>query len=244
MSFFNPDEPLLRRKQTALDIQDLKGLISINWRVANVRLFGAHYTRIDQIFLLWGLLVAVIFITAQFMSIAWETQAIYWTVLTIAGAGVMLAWSWYWAGVEKLRWVIWCWLALLGTGLGLTDWGVLTCQPGIMSHLCHLWLGLNAIGYCLTGLGVRSRSLNLVAIAHLLGCFIVSYTPDWQFLLTGLIMTISLLLLGEYQWDMRLPSEFANLTDEQMQFNQQQHLLRQSLHRNLVLNSQGLTTPT
>jgi hypothetical protein len=229
MPFFDPDQPVLRSKQAALDVQDLEGLLDVNWRIANWTLFSSHYTRIDQIFLLWALLAAVIFVTAQFLPISWGIQAVCWSIVTILGTGAMIAWSWYWTGVEQLRWLIWSWLALLVVGLALTDWGIFAAQPLLMAHLCQLWLGLNAIGYCITGLGLQSRSLNLVGIAHLLGGVAVSYTPGWQFLLTGMIIALSSLMLGEYQWDMRPPSQFAHLSEHQLQFNQQQHLRRQSL---------------
>ncbi len=229
MSFFNSQEPLFRKKQTALDIQDLDGLLSLHWRLGRLTLYAAHYTRIDQIFLLWGLLAAGIFTVAQFLPIAWTTQAIYWSGLTIVVMGAMVIWSWYWTGVERLRWLIWLWVSLIGGGVLLTDWGIYTYQPWIMAHLCQLWLGVCAAGYVLTGLGLRSRCLNLMAIAHLLGCVAIIYFPNWQFLLSGVVMGASLLLLGEYQWDMRSPSQFALLSPEQIEFNQQQHELRLNL---------------
>ncbi|MBW4550495.1 MAG: hypothetical protein KME35_05220 [Aphanocapsa sp. GSE-SYN-MK-11-07L] len=229
MSFFNSQEPLLRKKQTALDVQDLEGLLHFDWRWGNFTLFAAHYTRIDQIFLLWGLLSAGIFTVAQFLPIAWATQAIYWSLLTIAVMAAMVIWSWYWTGVERLRWLIWLWVSLIGGGVLLTDWGIYTYQPWIMAHLCQFWLSVCAAGYILTGFGLRSRCLHLMAIAHFLGCGAIIYLPNWQFLLSGIVMGASLLLLGEYQWDMRSPSQFALLSQEQIEFNQQQHELRLSL---------------
>jgi hypothetical protein len=54
MSFFNASEPLIRRKQEALDLQDLQGLLRLRWRVGPVNLFSLLYTRIDQVFVVWG----------------------------------------------------------------------------------------------------------------------------------------------------------------------------------------------
>jgi hypothetical protein len=229
MSFFNPTEPLFRPKQTALDLQDMQGLIRIHWQVGGLTLFSSQYTRIDQIFILWGLLAGAMFVSAQLLPIAWTTQAICWSLLTLVGTVAMVVWSWYWTGVERLRWLIWSWVGLIGGGILLTDWGIFAAQPLVMAHLCQLWLGLSAICYVLTGLGLRSRSLNLVAIAHLLGCAAVNHTPGWQFLLSGLVMATSLLLLGEYQWDMRPPSQFSLLSEEELEFNRQQHVLRQTI---------------
>ena len=49
----------------------------------------------------------------------------------------------------------------------------------------------------------------------------------WQFLVTGLIMTLNLLVFAETQWDMRPPiKNYDLLTEEQTKFNQQQYLLR------------------
>ena len=63
MTFFNSQEPLLRRKQTDLDIQDLEGLISWQWKLNGVPIVSWLYTRIDQVFLLWGWIVGLIFLT-------------------------------------------------------------------------------------------------------------------------------------------------------------------------------------
>jgi hypothetical protein len=40
-------------------------------------------------------------------------------------------------------------------------------------------------------------------------------------------MTVSLLLLAEWQWDMRPPIDYVLLTAEQKQFNHEQYQLRQ-----------------
>jgi hypothetical protein len=227
MTFFNSAEPLFRPKQNALDIQDLRGVINLHVRVGSRTFIHAHYTRIDQIFMLWAIVAALIFMTAQFSPLAWSTQAPIWTGLTLGASIVMGRWSWYWTGVERLRWLLWLWSAVLLLGVGLTDLSIYGGWGNVMGHLCHLWLLLCAIGYGGTGLGLRSRSLFLIALIHGLGIPLLSVTGSLQFLVTGLVMAITLVLLGEYQWDMRSPIEFATLTPEQQRFNQQQSQLRQ-----------------
>ena len=94
-------------------------------------------------------------------------------------------------------------------------------------RLCPLWLGLSAVGYLCTGLGLRSRTFLLTAVIHLLGIIVLDYVPGWQFLNTGLVMALSLLLLAELPWDMRSPIDYDQLTPQQKQFNQEQYRLRQ-----------------
>jgi predicted membrane protein len=96
-------------------------------------------------------------------------------------------------------------------------------------HLADLWLGLSAIGYFFTGVGLRSRAFLVAGIVHLLGIVILPYFMGWQFLTAGLIMTANLLVFAESQWDMRPPiKNYALLTAEQKEFNQKQYLLRQA----------------
>ena len=238
MAFFNSAEPLLRPKQSALDVQDLKGLWKIHWQIGSQPIIRSHYTRIDQIFIFWGIVAGMIFATAQFTTLTWSVQAWLWSFLSLGTAIVMTCWTWCWTGVEQLRWLIWLWLGLLFIGVGLTDYSIVTTWGFIMGHLCHLWLILCAVGYFLTGFGLRSRSLLFIGLLHVLGCSTLSLVMSYQFMATGLIMSSTLLLLGEYQWDMRPPTTFANLTPEQQGFNQRQHQLRMSGAAMLRMSSQ------
>jgi len=47
-------QPILRRKPRALDVQDLEGLLRVHLAVKDVTPFSGFYTRIDQVFLVWG----------------------------------------------------------------------------------------------------------------------------------------------------------------------------------------------
>ncbi len=228
MSFFNPEAPLIRIKQKNLDIQDRQGVWNIHLKIGTRTLIERVYTRIDQAFILWGAITALIFTTAQFLPIDWSTQAMIWTPLTFIGTICTIAFTHYWAKVERLSWVVYFWSSLMMAGVAITDWGVYQSQANILVHLCPIWLGLSAIGYIATGLGLRSRALLLSGIAHLLGIAALNHFEGWQFLATGMLMGSSLILLAEMQWDMRPPIDYSILSHQQKQFNQAQQKLRRS----------------
>ena len=227
MPFFNPGEPILRPKQEALDIQDLSGLLRIRWRIGDITLFQTLYTRIDQVFALWGGITAFIFWVAQFYPISWTDQAIAWSILTVLGAGIMAWMTWYWVTVEKLRWVVYGWSGLMLIGVALTDYGIFWGCGWILLNLCPIWLGLCAIGYLASGIGMRSRTFLIAGLFHLIAIPMLSISPGWQFFNTGFVMAGSLFLLSNIQWDMRAPVESTVLTSEQKSFNREQHKLRQ-----------------
>ncbi|MBH8567176.1 hypothetical protein I8748_34365 [Nostoc sp. CENA67] len=220
-------QPLLRDKQEALDIQDLQGLVCLNLKVGSIRVFSGFYTRIDQVFILWGLICAGIFLTAQFLAISWDTQAIWWSTLTLVGSIAMVVLTWFWASVEKVRWLVYCWVILMLGGVVLTDLSIFLGWGEVLMRLCPLWLGLTSIGYLCTVLALRSRAFLLMALIHLLGMAIIPYFSEWQFFTTGLVMMISLLIMAELQWDMRPPIDSDLLTPEQKLFNQHQNQRRQ-----------------
>ena len=227
MSFFDPTVPILRCKQEALDVQDLEGLLCIDLRLGALSLFSSFYTRIDQVFVVWGWITLAIFSIAQFFPLSWQIQAIFWSVLTLVGCATTIWLTWFWVSVERLRWVAYLWVGLMLLGVSVTDYGVFCGCGNILLNLCPLWLGISAVGYAATGLGMRSRTFLLASIIHVLGIMALPYFPGWQFLATGSIMAGSLLLLAELQWDMRSPqAESALLSEEQRQFNRQQQELR------------------
>jgi hypothetical protein len=220
-------EPILRRKQHALDVQDLEGLLHIHIQVKDFKLFSSFYTRIDQVFILWGLISAIVFLTAQFLTLNWTDQAIAWSILTAIGAWGTCHLAWYWVSVERLRWVVYVWVALMLGGVLLTNWGLFGGGWVLLPHLCRLWLGLSAIGYGITAWGLRSRALLTSGLVHLGAIALLPYLPAWQFLFTGLITAGSLFLLAEVQWDMQSTTDAQLLTLEQTQFNLRQSELRQ-----------------
>jgi hypothetical protein len=227
MTFFNPSEPIIRSKQEALDFQDRQGLLSLDIKLGDKTLISVFYTRIDQVFILWGLISAAIFITAQFAPISWVIQAGLWSALTLIGTMGMVVLTHFWVKVERLRWVLYFWVILMLTGVVLTDLSIFLSWGPILMRLCPMWMGLSALGYFGTGVGMRSRAFTLASIVHLLGIAVLPYLGGWQFLSTGIVMAASLLMFAGVQWDMRPPIEYNLLTREQKQFNEKQYQLRQ-----------------
>jgi len=228
MTFFNASEPLIRSKQEHLDVQDREGLLQLRWQIGNITLFSGFYTRIDQTFLLWGLVTGGIFFTAQFVPISWSFQAILWSTLTLVGTAGMAVLTLFWVRVERVSWILYCWAILMITGLVLTDCSIFAGWGGLLLHLCDLWLGLSAIGYFCTGLGLRSRTFIAIGLTHLFSIPLLTFVAPWQYLTTGIIMAGCLLLLSELQWDMRSPIDNTLLSAEQKEFNRIQQQLRQS----------------
>jgi hypothetical protein len=221
-------KPIIRIKQADLDVQDLEGLLRIHWKIKNLTLYSGFYTRIDQVFLLWGIITSIIFFTAQFAPINWGTQTLFWSVLTLIGTLGTVQLAWYWVSVEQLRWVIYCWVALMLGGLVLTNVAILgTVWPFLLMYLCPLWLGLSGVGYLCTAWGLRSRTFLLGGVLHLLAIAVLPYLPQAQYLTTGIITAGVLFLLAELQWDMQSTSNYKLLTLEQQKFNQRQRQLRQ-----------------
>jgi hypothetical protein len=228
MVLFNTAEPIIRRKQKALDFQDRQGLLQFKLRISNKTLFNNIYTRIDQVFVVWSLVTAVIFFTAQFAPIDWITQAVFWSLLTVVGTVGMTILTHFWVKVERLRWVLYAWIVLMVGGVIVTDLSIFCSWGQILMRLCHMWLGLSAIGYICTGLGLRSRAFIMAGLFHLLGILVLPFCLGWQFLATGLVMTANLWMFAETQWDMRPPIDnYDVLTQEQKTFNREQYLIRQ-----------------
>jgi hypothetical protein len=229
MPVFNFAEPIIRRKQHALDFQDRQGLLKLRLQINNKTLFQNIYTRIDQVFVVWGLITAVIFFTAQFAPIDWVQQATFWSVLTVVGTAGMTMLTHFWVKVERLCWVLYAWILLMLVGVAITNFGIYCRSGAVLMHLCHLWLGLSATGYFCTGIGLRSRAFIMSGLFHILGIAILPFCLGWQFLATGLVMSANLLMFAETQWDMRPPIDnYSLLSEEQKEFNRQQYLIRQA----------------
>jgi hypothetical protein len=201
MTFFNPNAPLLCKKPNVLDFPETPGLWRFHWQVGNITLFSAFYTRLDQACIVWGVISTVIFVTAQFLPVSWLTQCIWWSALSLIGTVGMIALTPSWLRVEGLGWVLDSWIILMLLGVVITDLSIVLSWGQVLMHLCPLWLGLVALGYLCTGVGMRSRTLILTALVHLLSIGILPYFAAWQFLATGIIMGGSVLLLAEFQWD-------------------------------------------
>ena len=201
MTYFNPNVPLLCRKQGVLDLPDIPGLWRFHWQIGNFTLFSTFYTQLDQACIVWGVISLIIFATAQFVPVSWVTQAIWWSVLSVIGTVGMMTLTPSWLRKEGLGWILDSWIGLMLFGVVITDLGIFLGWGWVLMNLCPLWLGLVAIGYLCTGVGMRSRTLILTALVHLLSIPILPYVGTWQFLTTGIIMGGSVLLLAEFQWD-------------------------------------------
>lgn len=204
MNLLDQRKPILRRKQRDVYCQEYQSLVSLYLKIAGKTLYSGLYSCLDQVCIIWGLIVASIFLTAQFSPISWTTQAIAWSILTVAGTLAMMILTHFWVKQRQLNWILYAWVILMVSGVALTDCGIFLGWGIILANLSHLWLGLCSSGYIITALGLNSRALLLVGLGHLLGIFILPYVMGWQFLTTAVIMVVSLLLLAETQWDINL----------------------------------------
>jgi hypothetical protein len=201
MTFFNPNAPLLCLKPNVLALPDSPGLWRCHWQVGHITLVSTFYTPLDQICLFWGVICIGIFVTAQFVPISWTTQAVWWSILSLIGTGGMMVLTPSWLREERLGWVLNSWVILMLLGVALTDLSIFLGWGGVLMNLCPLWLGLVALGYLGTGLGMRSRTLILTGVIHLLAIGILPFVGVMQFLATGIIMGGSSVLLAVLQWD-------------------------------------------
>ena len=218
MFFFRLQQPILKKKQLSLDESQLNALKCIKLKLNNqqkIPLCGI-YTCIDQAMAIWGLVSAIIFIGAQFLPISWIDQAIIWSILTVVGITITLVLTHAWTLLEQVSWLLYLWMSLMLLGLVTTDLAIAYGWSFILANLCNLWLLLSLIGYCLTGLGIRSRAFLLSAIIHGVTVFILPFFAGWQFLITGLVMASNLLIFAEGQWDMLLPREVLQIQNSPM----------------------------
>ncbi|MBD2089701.1 hypothetical protein H6F67_07525 [Microcoleus sp. FACHB-1515] len=201
MSFFNTEVPLFSRKPSADAIVQTPGLWRIHWKIGNRVLWSSFYTRHDQACILWGLLTAGIFAIAQFLPLSWTIQAIFASLMTLLGVGGMIGLTWYFAKVERLNWVLYSWIALMLIGISITDLALLQHWGQVLLNVCPLWLGLSGIGYAVTGIGMRSRMFLLLGVLHLIAIWLLPLVAPWQQITTGFVISFSVLLMAELQWD-------------------------------------------
>ncbi len=201
IALFPPFSSVFRKKAQTIETANIPGIWIVDLQVGNITLYSTFYTRIDQACILWGLISAVIFITAQFVPLDWNLQAILWSAISLVGTAGMVKLTRWWVRAEGLDWILDAWVILMVGGVVLTDLSIFLGWGQMLIHLSDLWLGLVAIGYFFTGAGMRSRTFTVTGILHLLGILLLPYVGGWQFLTTGAIMGGSVLLLAEMQWD-------------------------------------------
>lgn len=198
---FDPSIPLILRKPSAFAVDDLPGVWRIHWQIDRWTILSSFYTRHDQACLLWGLVSASIFVVAQFLPLSWTTQVLWASGFTLVGIIGMVLLTWQFSRAEGISWILLSWVVLMGLGALVTDLGVFLAWGEILIRICPLWLGLCGIGYLLTGVGMRSRTFLLAGVLHLLAIWFLPYVGPWQPLTTGLIISGSVVLIAELQWD-------------------------------------------
>ena len=201
MNVSDHNKPIFTRKQKDLYYQEYQSLLNLYFKIAGRTIYSGLYSCLDQVFILWGLITAVIFVTAQFSTLSWTTQGIIWSILTVAGTLAMMILTHFWVRLRQLNWILYTWVILMVGGVILTDCGIFLGWGWVLMNLSHLWLVLCGIGYIITSVGLTSRALLLVGLGHLLGVVVLPYVMEWQFLATAIIMVASLLILAETQWD-------------------------------------------
>lgn len=201
MTFFHPHKPVFCSKPNVYEVPEKPGQVSLHWQIGNTPLVSTFYTLFDQITLIWSIISIIIFFTAQFFPISWHTQAIWWSGLTVFGTVAMIALTPSWLKKKGQGWVVYSWILLMLFGLILTDLGIFLGWGVILMYLAHLWLGLVGICYLLTGLGMKSRALLLTAMIHWVSIFTLPYFCGWEFLITGVVMGGSGLILAQFLWD-------------------------------------------
>lgn len=201
MSFFNPDIPVISKKQSAFAVDDLPGLWRFHWQVNHRVVLSTFYTRHDQACLLWAIVSAAIFVAAQFLPVGWYTQAVVASGLTLLSVVGMIMLTWFFTTVEGLTWLLYGWSLLMAIGMLITDLSLLLQWGQVLGQICPLWLILSGIGYLITGVGMRSRAFLLIGVVHFLAIGILPAVGMWQPLITGIVISGSTLLVAEVQWD-------------------------------------------
>jgi hypothetical protein len=199
----NESHPNVLLKPSLPNPEELPGILRLRWVRPGRVFLDTYYTRLDQALALWGTITAVIFLTAQFSHLAWTVQAKAWSTLTLVAIPMTFLLTWHWATVRQFRWVIYLWSFLMLLGLCLTDYGIFRGSGIILMNLCSGWLGLCALVYWLTGVGMKARALTLIGFVHLGAIPLLSLISAWQFLLTGTVMAGSLWVLATWQWEHR-----------------------------------------
>jgi hypothetical protein len=201
MAFFNSSVPLLSSKPPTDAVTVSPSIWRVHFSVINAVIWSSFYTRHDQACLIWGVLTAGIFAIAQVVPLSWTTLALIASILTGMGSIGMTWLAWRYTHVDQLAWILYTWLILMLMGTAITNlsvwhgWGLILC------NLCPLWLTLCGIGYFITGIGMRSRLILLCSAMHFLSIGFLHLLPNYQLLLTGIVISSSAFLLAEFQWD-------------------------------------------
>jgi len=211
MAFFNHDVPLISRKPPLASAARSSGVWRVHYSLGQAVLWSSFYTRHDQACLNWGILVAYIFAIAQFLPISWATQALMASLLTVVGSVVMTWLMWRYTYMEQLAWILYSWLGLMLLGTIITDLSVWNAWGAVLIRLCPLWLALCGVGYFITALGMRSRLILLCSALHFGTIGLLPFWMTHQLLLTGAVISGSVMLLAQLQWDSNGVCDYQSL---------------------------------
>ncbi|MEM8502055.1 MAG: hypothetical protein AAF716_02755 [Cyanobacteria bacterium P01_D01_bin.1] len=213
MTSFNLRDAIETHENQSLGMQDVGGLLSVllrqrtqSWQ--KTRSWpNFSFSPIDQAFLIWAGLTLTIFLTGQFSSISWAVQAMLDAALT--GAGIACTSSLNWALVKdkRLNWVIVLWAVLMTAGMCVSAYGIYACESLIMVGLCPFWMGLCALGYGAMAVGMRSHAFTAACLVHTLAIAVLHHQPNWQYLTTGLVISLTLVFFSIVPWDMQVEEE-------------------------------------
>ena len=193
--------PIFQLKKKLVDPVDLHGVLHIRLGIHNRTFLSTDLTRLDQALILWGTVTGAIFLIAQSFPIDWRLQAVAWSVLSCVAIGVCGWLTWFWVITRNQRWILYGWSLLVLVGLGLTDYAIFGGSGLLLSHLCLIWLGISALGYVVTGIGMQAPALILIGMVHLCTAAGLPLVPVWNFLLTGVVMSSSLFCLAAFYWE-------------------------------------------
>ncbi|MBE9063102.1 hypothetical protein [cf. Phormidesmis sp. LEGE 11477] len=203
MTSFDFRDTLETFKNESLCMQDLSRLLDAHFRQRIQNWPGFCFSFIDQAFLIWGGLTLVIFLMGQFSSVSWMTQATFDAALTGVGIASTSGLTWTLIDDERLNWVIFMWAGLMSVGMVVTACGIYGCISAIMVSLCPLWMGLCALGYGAMAVGMRSHAFTAACLVHTLAIALLYHQPSWQYLTTGLVISLTLVFFSVVPWDMQ-----------------------------------------
>jgi hypothetical protein len=132
-------------KQNLVNPVDLHGVLRIKLGSQDKVFVSTYLTRLDQALMVWGVVVAIIFLSAQFYYLDWGTQAVVWSALSVAAILLSGRLTWFWVTTRQQRWILYFWSLLVLTGLCLTDYGIFAGWGVILRNLCSIWLGISAL---------------------------------------------------------------------------------------------------
>ena len=204
MTSFDFRDTLEAFRDESVGMPNIGGLLETHLRQRIQNWSGFCFSFIDQAFLIWGGVTLVIFLTGQFSSVSWMIQAAFDAALTGAGIASTSGLVWSLIDDERLNWVIFLWAGLMTAGMVVTAYGIYGCISIIMVSLCPLWMGLCALGYGVMAVGMRSHAFTAACLVHTSAIALLYHQPSWQYLTTGLVISLTLFFFSVVPWDMQV----------------------------------------